>query len=549
MTCRGKQTVGLVAAVLLLTGSIAGWSTPTINDSAQDTIGAAIAQEDGSTVTLTCAQVLWCGKSGQSFAVKMWSEASTQQPELLVVSTSQLPVHEYWTVDVTGTIQTLEGTTRTGAAFRQRVVVVAPENVQVYCDSGGKPYSFPIPKGMLDSLLTTRPLVAVSTATATLAGQLPVLPDNPDAPLPAPGSRDSIKTLPDGASVNVNGAVVTAIAGNRFCIERGDRSFGIWVTGSARVSKGSLVDIAGQMDTNNGARVVQADTVSLLDTDYPSASYFGMNNKHLHYGLDTTGLLVRVWGKVTYVDQGNRIFFIDDGSNLDGGNGHVGVKIYDLSTETLPTVDSYVAVNGASDAESPDIRVVWKPDSGISVYLQSLQQSGYGIVSGTIAAPGADGGSARIYCGSSSTTATFVNGTAHYTLTIPYGSHAVTTTTTGYKTTTKLVRLRSTTTDATCDFSLPTIGRRVDIMTASSVALVDGSRETEVTAIVRDEEGRRLIEMPVTWRTSRSTIVSSGSITDAVGEARAVIRSLNSDSAAVVSAQVDQASAESTLQP
>jgi len=51
-------------------------------------------------------------------------------------------------------------------------------------------------------------------------------------------------------------------------------------------------------------------------------------------GLNNIGLLVRTWGAVTYIDTGQRFFYIDDGSHLKDGTLHsdwltpnVGVRV------------------------------------------------------------------------------------------------------------------------------------------------------------------------------------------------------------------------------
>ncbi|MCL6628477.1 MAG: hypothetical protein K6U00_02620 [Armatimonadetes bacterium] len=300
----------MVAAVLLLSGSVVAWSATIVKDGDPNTIGEALSKPDGSVVTLTCEQVLWRGKSGQSFAIKEWFEKSPQQPRLLVVSVSSLPVESYWSVDITGTIQTFTASTPTGATYQQRVVIVSPENVLIYCDPKGKPSPFPIFKGFMDSWMTKRPLSISSSNTAETAGQLPVLPDTPDAPLPVAGSRDGIRSLPDGAVVSINGAVTTKDLSGRFTVQRSDRSFAMWIRYSGQMAEGTLVDITGRMATEGDSRYLIADSVTTLDTEYTLPEPVGMNNRDTHYGLDTTGMIVRLWGKVTWVgsDPNNRVF-------------------------------------------------------------------------------------------------------------------------------------------------------------------------------------------------------------------------------------------------
>ncbi|MHB9036584.1 MAG: Ig-like domain-containing protein [Armatimonadota bacterium] len=529
MTCRGKAVIGLVAAVLLLAGSI-GWSATIVKDGDPNTIGAALAQQDGSTVTLTCEQVMWCGKSGKSFAIREWSEASPQRPRLMIVSSSELLVSAYWSVDIKGTIQSFTATLPTGATYRQRVVVVSPENVRVYCDQKGRICDLPLPAGMLSSCFTTRPLVISFSDVAVVAGQLPALPDTPDAPLPVAGSSDTIKSLPNGAVVSINGAVVSGSFNGRFCIERSDRSFAMWVFYPGTIAKGNLVDITGHLTTEGTSKVLIADSVTTLDTDFPEMDIVGMNNRDTNYGLDTTGLFVRLWGKVTWVgsDPNNRVFYINDGSNLVSDLVDVlGVKVYDTTTDTLPSVDDYVAVNGYSGSESPGIRTLWKYVSGTSYYsLMSLAPitEGTGIVSGTITATGADGKTARVYCGNASTKVVFSGDTATYSLAVPYGRRVVTVALPGYKTTTKLVRVDGSASDPTYNVTLPALSMKIDFITVASGSLADGTQEVTITAILRDEEGRRIGNASITWNAGNSAVYRADSATDVIGEAKAVIR-------------------------
>lgn len=66
-------------------------------------------------------------------------------------------------------------------------------------------------------------------------------------------------------------------------------------------------------------------------------------------GMNNIGLLIRTWGKVTFVDEVNKFFYINDGANRQDGSGYVGLRVsYDNlapgNTITPPALDSYVAV-------------------------------------------------------------------------------------------------------------------------------------------------------------------------------------------------------------
>lgn len=70
-------------------------------------------------------------------------------------------------------------------------------------------------------------------------------------------------------------------------------------------------------------------------------------------GVNNIGLLIKTWGKVTFVDTVNKCFYINDGSNRNDGSGHVGLRVdYDNlapgNTITPPAENTYVMVTGIS---------------------------------------------------------------------------------------------------------------------------------------------------------------------------------------------------------
>lgn len=228
-----------VCLVLLLSGSGPVWCAVPFHDD----IGACLSQPDGSRVTLPCEQIVSRGRSGKSFAVKEWTEKKPglEHPRLVVVSPKPLPVSKDWSCDLSGVLSTVPSVSRDGSTTRQRVLIVAPENVVVYCSPKGRPFLYPPLKGtgigwphkrMLADLAGegTRTTTSVSIMDA---GALPAMPDSADSEpvLPPPGSRDSLKWLPDGATVSVNGSIVTASFSDYgfFYVEKSDRSFGIWI--------------------------------------------------------------------------------------------------------------------------------------------------------------------------------------------------------------------------------------------------------------------------------------------------------------------------------
>ncbi len=97
------------------------------------------------------------------------------------------------------------------------------------------------------------------------------------------GSEDTLKWLPDSVGVQVNGAVVTMALDSFFYVERGDRSFGIWVNSpNAYISQGSLVNVAGNTATSSGERFVDASSGTVTQVDYntyPLPGALGLSGK------------------------------------------------------------------------------------------------------------------------------------------------------------------------------------------------------------------------------------------------------------------------------
>ena len=80
------------------------------------------------------------------------------------------------------------------------------------------------------------------------------------------------------------------------------------------------------------------------------------------YGLNNIGLLIRTWGRVTFVDPGNAFFYIDDGTNRIDGSGNTGVRVAcdnlaPGNSITPPAVDSYVILTGISSTIMIDSKI------------------------------------------------------------------------------------------------------------------------------------------------------------------------------------------------
>lgn len=158
----GTASLGFLLLVLL-GFSVSAHATP-----AQDTAVGSIQwclsnKADGDSVTLTYQAVMWRGMSGRSFAIKEWTDKwPKSRPQILIVSTRPLPVEPWWTVEVTGTLQTL----RT-ASVEQRVVITSPSQVFVYCNDKGIPAPV-IFRGWDWPGITKRSLAELAPQTTTM---------------------------------------------------------------------------------------------------------------------------------------------------------------------------------------------------------------------------------------------------------------------------------------------------------------------------------------------------------------------------------------------
>ncbi len=73
-------------------------------------------------------------------------------------------------------------------------------------------------------------------------------------------------------------------------------------------------------------------------------------------GLDMTGILVKLVGKVTAVDTEQRIMYLDDGGTLrlDGASAR-GIKVYIPEGMDIPEEHSVVAVTGVGMREEASL--------------------------------------------------------------------------------------------------------------------------------------------------------------------------------------------------
>ncbi|MBI2842319.1 MAG: LamG domain-containing protein [Armatimonadetes bacterium] len=158
------------------------------------------------------------------------------------------------------------------------------------------------------------------------------------------------KSLPDGASIFASDRQVSAIfpADGFFYVEEIDRSAGIRIVSSKPVVVGDVLSINGTLGTNSdGERLVTADAaeVTVLGHNSTLIQPVGASGSSIgsSVGVDACGLLVKLWGIVGYV--GPDYYYVDDGSGIEDGSGHLGIRIRADSGE-LPFSGEFVTIQG-----------------------------------------------------------------------------------------------------------------------------------------------------------------------------------------------------------
>ncbi len=178
------------------------------------------------------------------------------------------------------------------------------------------------------------------------------------------GSIREVKEQQDSTSVSLSGsAVVTGKFNGFFYVEDPLRTSGIKVMSSASVAVGDAVSLIGTVATVDGERCICGATItSRASAD--EITPLGMPGKALALGKgpDVTGLLVRIFGTVSYRAPNGSYIYVDNGSELRDGTGQQGVRVLltgpadPISTEIVP--GQFVAVTGVAAMAAVDSMVV-----------------------------------------------------------------------------------------------------------------------------------------------------------------------------------------------
>ncbi len=173
-------------------------------------------------------------------------------------------------------------------------------------------------------------------------------------------SIGEIKGLATGAGVVLTSAEVVTVTSGTFTdgsyyIEEPGRMCGIKVvpsSGLPAVTAGDRITLTGAIGTDsNGEQCINATAITSQESGLEIGA-LGMSNKALRpgVGLDTTGLLVRTFGEITYLAPDGSYVYVDDGTGLQDGTGHKGVRVvlnglaYPISNELIP--GQFVKVTG-----------------------------------------------------------------------------------------------------------------------------------------------------------------------------------------------------------
>jgi hypothetical protein len=190
-----------------------------------------------------------------------------------------------------------------------------------------------------------------------------------DVPTPqVVSSINAAKTMADGAFISISGNIATSAGGdfsNCFYIESANKISGIRVAaapdGIASLVRGSVVNVFGVLGTtSDGERQLVGPIVIVVGSNQP-LNPLGMTNASLGggdlgivpsgqfgvtdalgnpcRGINTIGLLVKTWGRVT--GSGAGYVLIDDGSNSP-------VRVDTSTLTTIPVAPQYVTVIGIS---------------------------------------------------------------------------------------------------------------------------------------------------------------------------------------------------------
>lgn len=182
---------------------------------------------------------------------------------------------------------------------------------------------------------------------------------------------------PEGTAVQVSGQIVTAGVesfSGFFYVESPDRTRGARVVPASGSipGRGTTVQVTGVMGGVDGEKaLVDASIVTGAPASVPAP--LGVIGRTVASKGPGGSLLVRTWGKVTYVSLDGGFFLIDDGSGIAGVEGKTGLKVTcsDAVPEIAPpSVGQFVSVTGIASCEAGGTLAVVKPREQADIALR-----------------------------------------------------------------------------------------------------------------------------------------------------------------------------------
>lgn len=194
---------------------------------------------------------------------------------------------------------------------------------------------------------------------------------------PSP-TMSTLKESLDNTPVYLTGKTVTAgndVLSSTFYVEDEDRSSGIKVYGSPiTMTAGDGVDVFGTISSQFTERTIINPSVyprtALYTVDPLGVITRSLGGSSLNgntpgvtggIGAHNTGLLVSIWGRVTFVNDLSGYFYVDDGYGRLDGSGYTGVRVdcaLRPSGLALPGQDSHVVVTGISSRKKVGVNYI-----------------------------------------------------------------------------------------------------------------------------------------------------------------------------------------------
>jgi hypothetical protein len=165
------------------------------------------------------------------------------------------------------------------------------------------------------------------------------------------------KQRSDGTAVHLQGKVVTAVFEDCVYIEELTRASGIRcaIFGSS-LKPGAIVDVSGAMGTRYNERVVNSPVLNDTGLKGEVKPFYMPGDFSTRPGIDPTGLLVRVFGRVTRSGEG--WYVISDGTYIMSPRGAQGIEVrmIDPASSGMP-LGTYVTITGVAGCELSNSRI------------------------------------------------------------------------------------------------------------------------------------------------------------------------------------------------